>query len=93
MIGVAKAFCIGIGTVTWFGFEISFSKLTLVVEFLIMALVLVVRPYGLLGQAAGARSAPPRSPRRRCTVPSWTFALVWLALLARRAARRRSLRH
>ncbi|MBN9515465.1 MAG: ABC transporter permease [Alphaproteobacteria bacterium] len=80
IIGVAKAFCIGIGSVTWFGVEISFSKLTLVVEFLIMALVLVVRPYGLLGkpQAAQRVAAEPAPP---FTVPSWTFALVWLALL------------
>ena len=66
IIGVAKAFCIGIGTVTWFGFEVSFSKLTLVVEFLVMAVVLVVRPYGLLGKAAGRRSARPWPGRRRC---------------------------
>lgn len=80
IIGVAKAFCIGIGSVTWFGFEISFSKLTLVVEFLIMAVVLVVRPYGLLGkpQAAQRVAAEPAPP---FTVPSWGFALVWLALL------------
>lgn len=80
IIGVAKAFCIGIGTVTWFGVEISFSKLTLVVEFLIMALVLVVRPYGLLGrpQAAQRVVAEPAPP---FTVPSGSFALVWLALL------------
>ena len=80
IIGVAKAFCIGIGTVTWFGVEISFSKLTLVVEFLIMALVLVVRPYGLLGrpQAAQRAAAEPAPP---FAVPSWSFALVWLALL------------
>ena len=44
LIGVAKAFCIGVGTVHWFGVEIVFSKLTLVVEFLVMAVVLVVRP-------------------------------------------------
>ncbi len=37
LIGVAKAFCIGIGTAQWFGEDIVFSKLTLVVEFLIMA--------------------------------------------------------
>lgn len=80
IIGVAKAFCIGIGTVTWFGVEVSFSKLTLVVEFLIMAVVLVVRPYGLFGkpQAVQRASIDPAPP---LSVPSWTFALVWLALL------------
>jgi len=81
LIGVAKAFCIGIGTVPLFGTEIVFSKLTLVVEFLIMAVVLVVRPYGLLGkpQAAQRIAADPAPP---LVAPSWTFAVVWLALLA-----------
>ena len=80
IIGVAKAFCIGIGTVTWFGFEISFSKLTLVVEFLIMAVVLVARPYGLLGkpQAVQRIAADPVPP---LTAPSWKIALVWVVLL------------
>jgi len=31
------------------GISFSFSKLTLVVEFLVMAVVLVVRPWGLMG--------------------------------------------
>ena len=80
IIGVAKAFCIGIGTVNWFGLEISFSKLTLVVEFLIMALVLVARPYGLLGkpQAVQRVAADPVPP---LTAPSWAMALVWVMLL------------
>jgi len=80
LIGVAKAFCIGIGTVHWFGEDIVFSKLTLVVEFLIMALVLVVRPFGLLGKPQAAlRLAADAAPPLKA--PSWTFALVWLALL------------
>ncbi len=80
IIGVAKAFCIGIGTVTWFGLEVSFSKLTLVVEFLIMALVLVARPYGLLGkpQAAQRIAADPAPP---LSAPTWKVALVWLVLM------------
>ncbi|MDF3072752.1 MAG: transporter permease [Alphaproteobacteria bacterium] len=53
IISVVKAFCIGIGDVTILGFDVSFSKLTLVVEFVIMAIVLVVRPWGLLGRPQG----------------------------------------
>jgi branched-chain amino acid transport system permease protein len=51
-----------------------------VVEFLIMALVLVVRPFGLLGKppAVLRLAADPAPPLK---APSWTFALVWLALL------------
>jgi len=43
LIGVTKAFCIGFG----------YSKLTLVAEFVVMATVLVVRPWGLLGRPQG----------------------------------------
>jgi len=58
LIAEIKAFCIGIGDVTWFGHVFSFSKLTLVVEFIVMAIVLVIRPWGLLGrQQAVSRGA------------------------------------
>jgi branched-chain amino acid transport system permease protein len=43
LIGEIKAFCIGLG----------YSKLTLVVEFIVMAIVLVLRPRGLLGRGEG----------------------------------------
>lgn len=54
IIAETKAICAAIGTVHLFGIAFSFSKLTLVVEFLIMAVVLVVRPWGLLGRQQGA---------------------------------------
>lgn len=54
VIAAAKAFCVALGTVKVAGMEISFSKLTLVVEFLIMAGVLVVRPWGLMGRPTAA---------------------------------------
>jgi branched-chain amino acid transport system permease protein len=54
IIAETKAICAGIGTVDLFGVAFSFSKLTMVVEFLIMAVVLVVRPWGLLGRPQGA---------------------------------------
>jgi branched-chain amino acid transport system permease protein len=44
LIAEIKAICYGLGTVEWLGVSFSFSKLTLVVEFLVMAVVLVVRP-------------------------------------------------
>lgn len=50
LIAEVKAICIWLGMVTIFGVEISFSKLTLVVEFLVMATVLMIRPWGLLGR-------------------------------------------
>ena len=49
LIAEIKAFCIGLG----------YSKLTLVAEFIVMAVVLVLRPWGLLGrQPAEARGTP-----------------------------------
>src|SRR5260221_473461 len=48
LIAQAKAFCIGLG----------FSKATLVVEFIVMAAVLVIRPWGLLGRAQAAARNP-----------------------------------
>ena len=64
LVAELKAVCVWIGLVQVFGIEISFSKLTLVVEFLVMAVVLIVRPWGLLGKAqapsrhAAAAEAP-----------------------------------
>ncbi|HEY6821682.1 MAG TPA: ABC transporter permease [Burkholderiales bacterium] len=51
LIAEIKAVCIGLGTQTLAGVSFNFSKLTLVAEFIVMAIVLVVRPYGLLGRA------------------------------------------
>jgi len=64
LIAEIKALCIGLGTVDLFGIPFSFSKLTLVAEFLVMAVVLVVRPWGLMGrpQAPSRNSAPPEAP-------------------------------
>ena len=48
LIAEAKAFCIGLG----------YAEATLVIEFVIMAAVLVVRPWGLLGRAQLAARNP-----------------------------------
>ena len=66
LIAEIKAICIWIGMVDIFGMSISFSKLTLVVEFLVMAVVLVVRPWGLLGrkQAPSRNLGAPEEPLR-----------------------------
>ena len=51
LIGVVKALCIGAGDVTIAGVTIALPKATLVVEFIVMAAVLAVRPNGLFGRA------------------------------------------
>jgi len=71
LIAEIKAICIWLGVVEIFGYSISFSKLTLVVEFLLMAVVLVVRPWGLMGkpQAASRNTGIPEAPLRAS--PPW----------------------
>lgn len=54
IIGVTKALCIAAGTVDVGPVAIAFPRLTLVIEFVVMALVLLVRPAGLLGRPAVA---------------------------------------
>lgn len=63
VIAGAKALCAAIGTVHVAGMELSFSKLTLVVEFLIMAAVLVIRPWGLMGRATAVVRAQGQAER------------------------------
>ncbi len=58
IIAEAKALCTGIGVVHVAGMTMNFSKLTLVAEFLVMAVVLIARPYGLLGRPQGAVRNP-----------------------------------
>src|SRR5690606_24711632 len=50
IIAELKALCIALGVVSFGDFTIAFPKLTLVVEFVFMAAVLAVRPWGLLGK-------------------------------------------
>lgn len=79
LIAEIKALCIAIGTVDILGVSFAFSKLTLVAEFLVMAAVLMVRPWGLLGK--------PQSTPRANTAQEVPFALssvhslwVWLCI-------------
>ena len=83
LIAEVKAICVGIGNVHVLGIDFSFSKLTLVVEFLVMAIVLVVRPWGLLGRAQGVSrsAAPPEAPLRRADRPLAIAAAVLLVVL------------
>jgi branched-chain amino acid transport system permease protein len=66
IIAEVKALCISIGTASIMGMVFNFSKLTLVAEFLVMAVVLIVRPHGLLGrrQIVVRSLAEPEEPLR-----------------------------
>jgi branched-chain amino acid transport system permease protein len=75
LIGEIKAFCIGLG----------YSEITLVVEFIVMAVVLVLRPWGLLGRApAPMRGAWTTEPL--LVMPSRLTQAALLALVAALAA-------
>ena len=89
LIAEIKALCAGLGTVELFGLAFSFSKLTLVAEFLVMAVVLVWRPWGLMGRAqaptrnVGEAEAPLRAAGRPLLLASAALltALVLLPVL------------
>jgi branched-chain amino acid transport system permease protein len=76
LIAEAKAFCIGFG----------FSEATMVIEFAIMAIVLVVRPWGLLGRmpvlarTPGLADAPLERPGRNILIGGAAL-LATLALI------------
>ena len=82
LIGLVKTLCIWLGTVTLAGFVVDFPKLTLVAEFVVMAIVLAAKPYGLLGTAP---SIPPTTAiaeqRALILPPGRKAALAALAAL------------
>jgi branched-chain amino acid transport system permease protein len=85
LIAEIKALCIAVGTVDILGVSFAFSKLTLVVEFLVMAAVLMVRPWGLLGkpQSAPRISTEQEAPFALSSVRSqWVWLCIGTALLA-----------
>ena len=80
LISEVKALCIAVGTVELGGLSIAFSKLTLVAEFVVMALVLMIRPWGLLGK--------PMNPSRTAVMQAESSAqtatangVAWMAWL------------
>ena len=86
LIGLTKALCIALGTVEFGGFAIAFPKLTLVAEFVVMAVVLVAKPYGLMGTAPAAPPTTPLAEFRALVVPPGRRAAIG-ALARARAGR------
>ncbi|MBN3755203.1 ABC transporter permease [Paraburkholderia sp. Tr-20389] len=83
LIAEIKALCIGIGHVSLFGIDLSLSRFTLVAEFVVMAIVLVVRPWGLLGRPTSAVRAAtaPEAPLKPAGKPLKVLAACVLAML------------
>ena len=86
IIGLTRALCIALGTVDVAGISIAFPKLTLVAEFVVMAVVLAVKPHGLMGAPPAAPSTTPIAEFRELVVPpgrrTLAGALVAVALAA-----------
>jgi branched-chain amino acid transport system permease protein len=86
LIAEIKAVCIWLGVVEIFGVDVSFSKLTLMVDFLVMAAVLVWRPWGLFGRAqapsryVGMQEAPLRRPGNAYMAGAAVLALLLAGL-------------
>ena len=83
LIAEVKALCIGIGLVSFGAFSVNFSKLTLVAEFLVMAVVLIARPHGLLGrpQITVRGTAEPDAPIRPASNALKLSAFILLLVL------------
>src|ERR1700722_13851472 len=84
LIAEIKALCISIGTVHFGGFDVNFTKLTLVAEFVVMAVVLILRPHGLLGgiPVASRATAGVEEPLRPASRPLKVGAAILLLGLA-----------
>jgi len=82
LIAQTKALCYALGTVELAGMAFPMSKLTLVVEFLVMAVVLVLRPWGLLGKPSAAVRVPADQEwPLRAASPAMRRAVVGLLLV------------
>ena len=84
VIAQVKALCIGLGTIHLGSLAIDLPQLTLVIEFLIMAIVLVFKPWGLFGNHAAATRGPaaPERPYHRAGPRTLAISVGLLVLLA-----------
>ncbi|WP_371347293.1 ABC transporter permease [Ancylobacter sp. IITR112] len=84
LVAEVKALCTALGIVEVAGFTFNMSRLTLVAEFLVMAVVLVVRPHGLFGRplAPAARRGEAEAPLRPLGPQGRLIVLAVLAFFA-----------
>lgn len=85
LISQVKALCIALGVVSFGGVRVDFSSMTLAAEFILMAVVLVFRPWGLLGRKPSelrhiSASEPPlaRSGPRFKLIVALLLAVLFL---------------
>ncbi len=77
LIGVIQALLTAAGEITLLGHTMQLSQMTLAAEFLVMAIVLVWRPWGLLGRPP----AQSRELQRAPLLKPWRPRTRWLSLL------------
>ncbi|MBI1394866.1 MAG: ABC transporter permease [Betaproteobacteria bacterium] len=77
LIGVLKALCVALGTVEVAGWSFNVSKLTLVIEFALMAVTLAARPWGL-----GGRPFPLEERRATVELAKTPGIRFWLGIVA-----------
>ena len=100
LIAAVKAICIAVGSVRVGDWVFSFSESTLVIEFVVMALVLAWRPYGLRGRTPvtvrsdaavvlpGLSALSPRQRDALALVVLAALTLPWWPVAARTRAPR-----
>jgi len=76
IVGMARAICLGVGTLPFFSYDVPLAKLTLVVEFIVMAVVLIVKPLGLLGLPETRLRSPLRAVRAVQPLRSSTASMI-----------------
>ncbi len=81
LIAQIKAVCVWLGVVNILGVDVSFSALTLVVDFAVMAFVLVLRPWGLFGKPQGVRRVAGSSVELPLQHASRKMIVAGIALL------------
>ena len=82
LIAMVKVFCIAAGSIDIFGAPFPLSKLTLVAEFLVMAVVLVWRPWGLFGKPQGVVRGQAALEQPLRPLPAVWRRAGWVALAA-----------
>jgi branched-chain amino acid transport system permease protein len=87
LISLVKAMCIATGSVEVLGTQVDFPKLTLVAEFAVMAVVLALKPHGLLGKPVPPAATTALPEQRELVHPlsprdGWIAAALFAAALA-----------
>ncbi|MBS9477172.1 ABC transporter permease [Ancylobacter radicis] len=85
LVAQVKALCTALGIIEIAGISFNMSKLTLVAEFLVMAVVLILRPHGLFGRPippAHHRGSVEAPLRPLTTTGKFSFIVIILGLAA-----------